>query len=229
METLEAKAALEVIKGWTEKAYAIEASKDCPDITSLCFLLHQPAIHRVSVRPDAYKGHRLIEFDMDGPNKAGRKTRYMLPVHFAITRLLELIPDVRLCMVSKGKKGAKEADRYFYMTVRYPVKFQEAHQLKDRNRLERIIFNAPPNAVVSEQRNGNFQYIVPSEYVLAKHRGEDKQNAERWLEIAQAVFGNPSHSLRDHPNVLRQLFVIAERWHWEELSGRLPDDPRLSS
>jgi hypothetical protein len=221
---LEAKEALEAIKGWTEKACAIEASKDCPDITALCFLIRKPAIHRVSVKSDLHKGHKLIEFDIDAPGNAGRKTRYMLPVHFAITRLLELIPDVRLCIISKGKKD----DRYYYMTIRYPPKFRKAHDLRDANRLERIIFNAPPNAVVSEQRNGDYQCIAPSEYMLAKNRGDDKQNAERWLGISQSVFGTPGDPLRDLPKVMRKLFVIAERWHWEELAGRLPDDPRIS-
>jgi hypothetical protein len=228
LKTLENKEALKVIANWAAEAEQALEGKDGPDASVLCFLLRKQAIHRVAVSADLYEQNQLVEFDIDGPLKAGRKTRFMLPVHFAITRLLEIIPDVRLRLINKGRTDAAD-ERYFNMVVRYHPRFAKTHDLTDANRLERIIFNAPPDAEVGERRGGDYRRLIPSEYVLSKNRGYNKQGAERWVRICESVFAVPGDPLGTLPKVMRQLMIIAERWHWGDLSGRLPDDPRISS
>lgn len=234
MKELAASDAFIAIKSWAAAAAKGETQSECPEVSPLCFTLAKDStIRRVESKLHSYNGIGLIEFDIDGPKSEGVKTRYMLPVHFAITRLLELIPGVRVRMRGDAHETPGDdrpaGELIYSLEVRFSASFKKSYELRE-SRLERILFNAPPDVRLHERRTGSYRYIIPSSFVPIRTRRLDAQNADTWLRVvAKAVRQGGADELLDAPEVLRQLFVTAERWHWAELIDRLEDDPRVSS
>ena len=233
MNELNVGDAFSAITKWALEAAQSQSHLECPDVAPLRFILASgSAIRRVSSQPHIYGDLELIEFDIDRPKDDGVLTRYMLPVHFAITRLLELIPGVSVRMRGdthpRPNDDRAADDLIFALEVRYSASFRRSFDFKD-GRLERILFNAAPGVRLHERRTGNYRYIIPSSFVPIRTRGLNAHNASDWMRVVdRAVRQGNENTLLVAPSVLRRLFVTSERWHWLDLIDRLQDDPRIS-
>jgi len=127
----------------------LDAEKDGrkPDLTLLLRGLPGRDIRgaRIADRPNDPKdseGRSLIAFDIRAPKDAGTKTRYMLPAHFAITRVLDTVPGIRLGMHSGRTKDDTGAPRYY---VDITIGGRPTN-------LSRILFDAPTNVDLRERK-----------------------------------------------------------------------------
>jgi hypothetical protein len=225
--------AFKAIEQWSLEASKQATSSGHPNVAALGHLLETASyFRRVKHTPRDYQGQKVVEFDISNPSKAGVLTRYMLPVHFAIIRLLELIPGITVFMADVTHEtlnnARPESDKIFALKARCAPSLAQIFGLPRVSRLDRIMFSAPPDTKLFERRTGDYHYIIPANYVPLRYRGVDAQTAETWLKVVvTAVTRSKSAELSNAPLVLRQLFLTAERWHWGELQDRLPEDPRV--
>jgi len=230
--------ALTVVSEWTAKAAQSRGSSNAPDLEPLRYLLdtRRPSILGVDLELLAHKGQALVGFRLTQSETIGdQKTRYVLPIHFAIMRAFEVIPGIRLRLDGDSHEGdrakrkvqRREEKLIYPMNIYLPAALAQKLGIKGQSRLDRILFNAPPDARLHPKRTGHHRVFVPSESVLLEYRGEPLQTQETWLRLAKLALTDGQHDgLRGLPTVLQSLFVTAERWHREELDGRLDDDPR---
>jgi len=230
--------ALAVLTEWSEKAMHSKGSSDAPDLEPLRYLLdiRRRSILGVDSEVTTHNGQALVGFRLAQSERiSDQKTRYVLPVHFAMMRAFELIPGIRLKLDGDSHEGQRakrnirrQEEKLIYpMNIYLPAALAQKLGIKGRSRLDRVLFNAPPDARLHSKRTGHHRMFIPSESVLLEYRGEPLQTQETWLRLAKLALTDGQHDgLRGLPTVLQSLFVTAERWHREELDGRLDDDPR---
>ncbi|ABD89190.1 hypothetical protein [Rhodopseudomonas palustris] len=155
------------------------------------------------------ENHRaLVSLLVNGPKKADKPvTRFMLPVHAALTRVLE-IAGAKIKLI-RGSGGNIEK-YYFDMKVD-----------KLRTNLHRPLFGMLSNGRLWERNPPHgYRYVVPSTYGAGEglsRRGLlaaiDTKLAKRSKKL---VVAEPSTVI----SVLTTLFAVADHWHWDELVGR---------
>ncbi|WP_342714101.1 hypothetical protein [Bradyrhizobium sp. B039] len=231
--------ALQNIKSWATKAEQVQAA-NYPDVQPLRYLLPQArrSILGVDASLSEYQGQAVIGFGITGGANVGTKTRYVLPIHFAILRAFELVPGVTVRLnddahISRDRKrGITRSDDelIFNLGIRLKATVAKVLGLPKRSKLDRILFSAPPDAILHPRRTGDHHYVVPSGYVPIRNRHEGFQTQETWIAGIERIIRNPASSeLGELPDTLRSLFMTAESWHWSELVDRLPCDPRIDS
>jgi hypothetical protein len=231
--------AFQKIKSWATQAEKVEAA-NYPDVQPLQYLL--PKVRRSILGVDAslseYQKQAVIGFEITGGANVGTKTRYVLPIHFAIMRAFELVPGLTIRLnddahISQDRKrGIKRSDNdlIFNLGIRLNATLAKELGLPKRSKLDRILFSASSDAILHPRRTGDHHYVVPSGYVPIRNRQEGFQTPETWLSgIRRIVRKHAAEELRGLPDALSSLFVTAERWHWSELIDRLPNDPRVEN
>lgn len=196
LENTTGPAAAEVftfLRRWADAAKQC-ASHDAPDLDGLCRIVQGGVFldAGLSATPDA-QGRPLIQVTVEGPKGSGEKSRFMLPVHAATTRALELAKaGVRLHV------GARGQQRFSFDLV------LGSH----RTNLSRILFGLPANRDLVERNEHPDQHreVTPSSFRV--RRGLDRTT------ILALVRERGNGELAD---LLADLFVLADRWHDGEL------------
>lgn len=193
----------DTITAWTEAA-KFRTADNPPDLKPLCDALAGGFFINPRVDGKDEQGRSLIAFETRSPNKDETpKTRYMLPVHATITRVLELAgTSMRLDHV-KGRNV-------------YKVKLHLRD--KGRGQLLRILFNVPDDGELRELYGGDYQSFTPPQYVVVKRWAAAPFNRNLLLKAIRA-----RHP--DLADLLEALFDIADLWHGSELLGNSPRPP----
>lgn len=176
---------------------------------------------------------RIVAFDIRGQGQVGVKTRHALPVHFAILRALEIAPGMKLYLQDDAHKARdkikgqlrEDSDLIYHLTLEW----LGAEGKNKRAKVDRILFNAPPNASIHERRTGDHHFIIPSNFVLLRIRkAEDLMTQESFLRSIAVAPRSPSKradfSNDEFINLLGDLFALADKWHWGELVDRTNED-----
>jgi hypothetical protein len=182
--------ALEAIRVWVDDpAFSATALKQ-----RLVGALEGNVLQNPEIAPEPdERGRLLVAFTIDPPpGYVGNKVRRMLPVHAAITRVLELSgAAIRL---DRPRDSGRER---FHLSMKLgPI----------TTTLPRILFAAPEGGRMNERDGGDFRTIVPSNFVFS-------QSADRAdvLAVVRERMGSEMESL------LRDLFALADRLHGTEL------------
>jgi hypothetical protein len=181
---------IDALTKWTAQAATASATNP-PDLGLLLEALTGSAFFkaaRIADAPDA-GGRPLIAFEVDTPD--GVKTRFMLPVHVAITRCIELAGG--RVWLAKGASNSK------------PFQLKMTLGALPTTTLPRVLFDAPPTAEVRER--GDYHRIVPAAYRLAIGRSP-RGSALEAVAKRSAALGS----------LLQDLFALADRWHGDELT-----------
>jgi len=220
---------------------ARRASADSPpDVSKLCFI--QPAATKfvLSAEPIEYCCRTVIAFEVDGGKRIGVRKRHLLPSHFAILRLLELIPGLTLLLRDDQhrnqdvKTGRVRSEREMIFNLAIKISPRKAKRLRilQATKLDRILLDVDSQTRLYERRNGDYRYILPASFVPIRFRGAPLHTQP---DVVRAVFT----LLNDHPSfrqiakdvahLLEELFAIANDWHWDELIDRVPTDIKSAS
>lgn len=238
---LSAEGAFEVVKTWAIEASQREGPSNHPNLDTLQYVLDTPERSIVGFEEElaTFEERSVVGFQILGERNVGTKTRFVLPIHFVVMRGLELIPGVHMRLNDDPhravyrRKGVERSDDelIFSLSVRCNQALAEEFGLPRRSRLDRILFNAPPDAALNPRRGSDHRYVVPSGSVPIRTRHIHAQTQETWLRVAQSAIRKAKlqNRLVELPNVLRLLFVTADRWHWSDLIDRLDADPRLTA
>lgn len=216
---------------WAEEARAHSAA--CPPDVSL-LLAGIPSVSRSITRagPSCYQGQTVIRFDVKGQGGIGIKTRHVLPVHFAMLRILDLIPYARLVLKDdphkhRPKKGGRlpaPEEIMYYLSLSVAGDKAKALSIPRMIKADRILFNAPPDATLHERRSGDYRYIVPSGSVLLRHHGDPLITQDSLLRAIQELAEDQTMISDIRPyaviDLLSMLFSIGDDWHWGELLDR---------
>jgi len=241
LRTLSAESAFEVVKTWAIEASQCDEPSNHPSLDALRYVLGTPARSIVGVEGElaTHEGRSVVGFQILGEPNVGTKTRFVLPIHFTVMRGLELIPGVHIRLNDDPhrayyrRKGVERSDDelIYSLSVSCERALAEEFGLPRRSRLDRILFNAPPDAVLNPRRGSNHRYIVPSGSVPVRTRHINAQTQETWIKVAKSAIckAKLQDKLAELPDVLRLLFITADRWHWSELIDRLESDPRLTA
>ncbi|XIA63353.1 hypothetical protein ACFIOY_29880 [Bradyrhizobium sp. TZ2] len=227
--------AFRAVQDWAAQAGGLDSAQ-YPDHSSLRFLLlkQRRSIVGVDAEMSSYDGQPVVGFQIQGEGAIGIKTRYVLPVHFAIMRSLELVPGISMRLNDDAHKahhrrqGNERSDEelIYALGIHSSALLARESGLPKRSRLDRILFNAAPDAALYPRRTGDHHYVVPSGSVPLRTRLRYAQTQETWLEaVENSIRKAELPDLQALPNVLRMLFATADRWHRDELIDRLPDDP----
>ncbi len=232
--------AFDAVRAWADEAHTRSEGDNYSSIDQLRYVLDQPnhSILGVEERLSVNGNQSLVGFQIVGDPNVGTKTRYVLPIHFAIMRLFELVPGIILRLQDDAhrsvyaRKGIHRTDDdlIFSLGIRLAASLAKEFGLPKRSRLDRILFNAPPDATLNPRRTNSYRHVVPSGSVLIRARQTHAQTQETWLKAVQgSLKKSKQDELRELPSTLKLLFMTADRWHWKELIDRLEDDPRLSA
>ncbi|MHC2318831.1 hypothetical protein ACVIHC_005877 [Bradyrhizobium diazoefficiens] len=241
LRELSAESALEVVGAWVIEASQCDDPANHPSLDALRYVLNTPerSIIGVDRQLAMFEGRSVVGFQIIGEPNVGTKTRFVLPIHFAVMRGLELIPGVRLRLnddphraVYRRRGIERPDDELIYsLSISCKTTLAKEYGLPRRSRLDRILFNAPPDAALNPRRGSDHRYVLPAGSVPIRTRQIDAQTQETWLKVAKSAVRKSHHPnrLAELPEVLRSLFVTADRWHWTELIDRLDADPRLTA
>jgi hypothetical protein len=231
-------AAFDAVRGWATKAAHITTSSEHPSLDQLRFVIEKRRRSIVHVDDEiaSYHGRSVIGFQLVGEGNVGNRTRHVLPVHFVIMRLLELVPGISMRLNDDSHRkhfnqqgiDRPDEDLIYTLGIYFAESLAKEFGLPKRSRLDRVLFNAPPDTKLNPRRTGDHHFVVPSGSVLMRVRRGQAQTQETWLKVvASSIRKAKLDELRELPEILRLLFVVADRWHWDELLDRLDDDPRL--
>ena len=153
------------------------------------------------------KGRALIGLSVNGPRKAdGSVTRFMLPTHAALTRVLES-SGARIAMI-RGSGGGIEK---FYLDIVVSGR---------RTNIHRLLFGLASSGRLWEQPLPNgYRSIVPASYRVGKGISRSAvlaETGERLEKLRVVAKAEPSTII----SVLTTLFTVGDHWHWDELEGR---------
>lgn len=186
------------IRRWTNKAARTDSTSP-PDLLPLCEALKGGAFK--DARPCSEfddDGHVLIEVTVVGPQKAdGRKSRFLLPVHAAIARVLELAgATVKL-------HGGSSKRRY-----QFSLKMSSGTSPIETN-LTRILFGMPSSLELMERgdRRDQHRYVLPENYKV-------RIGPDRDAFLARLIDNPKTASLS---KLLKRLFRLADKWHGAKL------------
>jgi hypothetical protein len=187
---------------WTEIARSHASTDDLPQLEPLVNSLSgdffiDPIVARVRDK----EGRRLIAFTTDPPEGFVRPgMRYMLPVHAAITRTLELAgADIRL-----DRPPDKGKDRFHVKLSLRGV---------PTTTLTRVLFDSPRVPRLYEKSTEDYHYIIPQTFEL------------RWGPIRDHVVTVVGWRSPELATLLSDLFGLADDWHGSELR-RTSYEPR---
>ncbi|HRF07567.1 MAG TPA: hypothetical protein PL193_02830 [Xanthobacteraceae bacterium] len=230
MRTIPTAEMFRALARWTEEAKLTKSSAP-PSLEPILSDLHNSGIRNAAEADmDSIK---VVAFDIKGEGKLGVKTRHVLPVHFAILRALEMVPGMKLTLgddthkaQDKAKGQPRENSELIYHLV---LIWRRANKSKKRVKVDRVLFNAPPNASIHERRTGDHHFIIPSNFVLLRiRRAEDLMTQESFLRAAEVALESSSSSVdfskEEFINLLGNLFALGDKWHWKELRDRTSED-----
>jgi hypothetical protein len=136
----------------------------------------------------------LIRFTTPSPIKGERaKVRWMLPIHAAITRTLELAPGTLVRMQQGNRKQGKEKH---YLSISIGKGRDKA------TTLTRILFNMPTAPRLWEKDGSNYRHIIPENYEMRS--GIDRAAILAFIR---------DQGRSDIADLLADLFEIADREH----------------
>lgn len=238
MKKLPLLEAFAAVTEWASAAKRNASSSSFPSLEPLRYLLDKPNPSILGIDPGVttLSGQVVIGLRLLGARSVGNeRTRYVLPIHFAMIRAFEIIPGARIKLDADSHAGdrakrnvQRPQEKLIYpMNIHLPPAFAKSLDIRGASRLDRILHNAPPDARLHSKRTGNFRLFAPSESVLLEYRGDPLLTQHDWLRFTALALEKGGHKeLQNLTDVLRSLFVTADRWHWDELDGRLESDPR---
>jgi hypothetical protein len=153
-------------------------------------------------------------------------------------RALEMVPSMAVTLADdkhraqdkKTKRIRSEAEMIFSLSLKVRPKRAKALGIMKMTKLDRIFFNASLNARLYERRTGDYRFIVPSGSVPIRSRASaDYIGQNAVLDAAyKLIMAEPPGSLPFKANkmvaLLRDLFTISDKWHWDELIDRVKAD-----
>src|SRR5665213_265278 len=221
--SLEAEA-LVAIKDWANRAKERPASSP-PDLAPLCKTLpegrHRSILH---AKETLYDGRTVVAFDVKGPGSE-TYTRHVLPVHFGIMRLLELVPGIKILIKDDAHKNRPKKDGrlpkrdqlLFHLTIMIPKALAKKLGFPRMIGLDRILFNASPDAKLYERRTGDYRYILPSGSIPLRHQGNPLFSQDSLLHaVGELITAAPEFSPATSDSaahLLSKLFIIGDEWH----------------
>ncbi|WP_445217690.1 hypothetical protein ACKWRH_37770 [Bradyrhizobium sp. Pa8] len=199
------------IETWTSEAIA--STRDPakkyspPPLEALSEALEGKLFLSVKVDTRDQQGRSLFGLTVRGPKEADPKvTRYMLPVHAALTRVLEL-GGAKIGLV-RGSGGGIE--RYYF-----DLKIGS----KVRTALHHFLFGVPSLGRLWERQETEtgYRYLLPGNYLLGSGISRKRTLAALHDQLTnrpqQQVVSNPDSIVA----LLSSLLGLADHWHWGEL------------
>jgi hypothetical protein len=221
------------LKHWASEAKRKSPSAP-PSLRPILFPLSNERTRSIdSAALAKFNSKTVVAFEIRGEGEVGIKTRHVLPVHFAILRALELVPGLRLYLQddahktydkAKGRSRTK-SELIYHLKLRCKKLAGKITQTK----VDRILFNAPPDASLHERRTGDYRYIVPSGFVPLRIRKAGDVITQESLTSAVAALITASvkstpFAKNEFVKLLNDLFAIGDKWHWKELIDRTEED-----
>jgi hypothetical protein len=162
--------------------------------------------------------------------------RYVLPVHFAVLRTMELVPGVRLFLSGDRNlardllRGVKRPQNQLIYDMKLSAPKAKGRRAIDI-KVDRILFNVDGRTSIYARRTGDHHHIVPEGSVPITTRVR-KQPLWDQRAILRAVGELIARNRRGEcpvaaeaiKELLEDLFTIADELHWSELIDRRPED-----
>jgi hypothetical protein len=127
----------------------------------------------------------------------------------------------------KGKPRG-EADQVFRLVLQVPMddRTKRYNFRSGQVQLDRILNHVPPDARVYELRGANYQLIIPSGSVLIRYRGSvEFAGQEDLIRLTREIVSGLASQFGVGPDamakLLSDLFTISDKWHFDELIGRI--------
>lgn len=178
------------------------------------------------------QGRKIVAFGRGHKTPTNTSRRMMLPLHFATTIALSLVPGFQLRMVDKTSGLQRQpADQIHSINLSVNPEKRKTGMLSATS-LVRILFNAPPDASIRERRCRDFRIIIPENFILGRYRGRDNRTQKDVLKAVDALLGEKfarvlyPFTAREMTTLLRSLFRTSDKWYWESLLDRCEGDPR---
>lgn len=234
---MSAKLSLDTLSEWAQLTKDQHASE--PNHASkLCFDLHRTKFV-LNSEPVEYQKRTVIAFEVNGGKRVGVRKRHLLPAHFAVLRLLEIIPGMSLLLRDDQHRGQdlttgrvrSEDEMIFNLAISISKPKAARLGILRATKLDRVLFDVSADTRLYERRSGDHRYITPSNFVPIRFRGEALRTQSDLVRAVESlVYDAPEEfsdrSPREIIDLLKSLLAIGNDLHWNELIDRLPDDAR---
>ncbi len=199
------------IEAWTSEAIAsiqVESEKySPPPLDDLSNALVGKLFISSSLDKRDQQERSLLSLRVRGPSEADTDvTRYMLPVHAALTRVLEL-GGAKISLI-RGSGGGIEK---YYFDLRIGSQIRTA--------LHHFLFGVPSLGRLWERQetDAGYRYVLPANYVL----GSGINRKRTLAALHEQMKKKPQKQLASNPDgvtaLLSNLLGLADYWHWDEL------------
>lgn len=234
---MNAELAIDALSEWAQIARREQATKPS-DASTLCFNM-QKARFILSSALVEYRGRTLIAFEIDGGKRIGERKRHLLPAHFAVLRLLEVIPGLTLLLRDdqhrsqdvKTGRVRSEDEMIFNLAMKTSARKASRLRILQVTKLDRVLFDVNSDTRLYERRSGDHHYILPSCYVPIRFRGAPLHTQPDLVRAVKALVddqpdGSLGKSSSEIVDLLKTLLAVGNDRHWNELIDRLPGDTK---